>query len=258
MKPIFIFLFSAMILLNSCKSKHEKIHYKAADSARIDTFEFSNNGKNLKGKIYLPSSYNTNNDLPTIFLIDFTEQHFKLATDEFEKVIYGLKELKDIEALVVSLDGIPDIDAEPASYKEDYEIYTNMASHIDKNYSNNSSRTLIGKGSESGIVLMTLFLEDRKTNIFDNFIATDPSGLYASAIIDMIESNDFPKNKMNNKLHFSFSTSNDRATCNELIEHISKAQYPWLQFKWKEYTDSNYENTYPMAFAEGLKYVFDK
>jgi hypothetical protein len=35
--------------------------------------------------------FNKNQNLPVICLTDFTEHHFKLVTDEFEKVIEGAK-----------------------------------------------------------------------------------------------------------------------------------------------------------------------
>lgn len=231
---------------------------KSLNSSKIEIFTFNSNGKKFNGKIFLPDSYNSNKNLPAIFLIDFTEQHFKLATDEFEKVIEGVHQIKDFEALVVALDEIADIDAEPEVFQEHYEIYRDMAFFVDGKYTNNRSRTFIGKGSESGVVLGALFAENHETPVFDNFIATDPSGLYAQAIIGKIESENFPKNKSNQKLHFSFSTSNDRVRCNKLIRLIDEAQYPWLEFKSVEYTQSNYENTYPISYAAGLKFVFNK
>lgn len=225
---------------------------------KIKTFTFSSNGVVSKGKIYLPAVYETNKNLPAIFLIDYTEQHFKIATDEFEKVIDGVRQIKGFDALVVSLDNIPDIDAEPETFQEHYNLFKNMAAYVDGKYTNNPSRTFIGKGSESGIVLMSLFLEDQEASVFDNFIATDPSSLYTSAIIKMIEDKDFPKHKSNKKLHFSFSTSNDRAKCSKLINLINEARFKWLQFESIEYTNSNYENTYPISFGAGIKYIFDK
>lgn len=225
-------------------------------SHRIESFLFSSNGTIYKGKIYLPAVYDSNKNLPAIFLIDFTEQHFKLATDEFEKVIAGVKQLEGFDALVVALDTIPDIDAEPEKYREHYELYKNMAVYVDGKYTSNSSRTFIGKGSESGVVLMSLFAEDQEASIFNNFIATDPSPLYISAITEMIENENFPKNRTNKKLHFSFSTSNNKATCTRLINLIKDAQYSWLQFESIEYTNSNYENTYPISYAAGIKFIF--
>ncbi len=225
-------------------------------SSRIETFTFSSNGTPMKGKIYLPASYDANMNLPAIFLIDFTEQHFKIATDEFEKVIDGVRQIQGKDALVVSLEEILDIDAEPSSFQQHYDIFKNMASYIDGKYTNNTSRTFIGKGSESGVVMMALFLEDSESSMFDNFIATDPSGLYGSAIIKILENEDFPKNKQNKKLHFSFSTSNDYNMCTNIIKLINDARYPWLKFESIEYKNSNYENTYPVAFAEGIRYIF--
>lgn len=232
--------------------------FETESSSRIESFTFSSNGTPTKGKIFLPASYEINKNLPTIYLIDFTEQHFKLATDEFEKVIDGVQKIQGFDALVVSLENIPDIDAEPETFQDQYEVFKNMASYVDNNYTDNSSRTFIGKGSESGIVLMALFLENPENSVFDNFIVTDPSPKYASAIINLIEKDNIPKNKLNKKLHFSFSISNNRAICIKLIDLINEAQYSWLQFESIEYTNSDYENTYPISYAAGIKYIFNK
>ena len=116
---------------------------KTTSSSRIETFTFSSNGTATKGKIFLPTSYETNKNLPAIYLIDFTEQHFKLATDEFEKVIDGVQQIQGFDALVVSLENIPDIDAEPETFQDQYEVFRNMASYVDGKYTNNSSRTFI-------------------------------------------------------------------------------------------------------------------
>lgn len=231
---------------------------ETSTSSRIETFTFSSNGTTTRGKIYLPASYETTNNLPAIYLIDYSEQHFKLATDEFEKVIDGVKQIKGFDALVVSLENIPDIDAEPETYQGQFEVFKNMTSYVDSKYTVNPSRTFIGKGSESGIVLMALFLENPETSVFDNFIVTDPSPKYSSAIINLIEKDSIPNNKLTKKLHFSFSTSNDRAKCINLINLIEEAQYQWLQFESVEYSSSNFENTYPISYADGLKYIFNE
>lgn len=228
------------------------------DSSKIEVFTFISNGKEMKGKIYLPPSYNVNKSLPAVYLIDFTEQHFKLATDEFEKVIEGVNQLYGIDVLVVTLDGIPDIDAEPDNFEEHYAIFKDMAGYVSTIYSEHPSRTFIGKGSESGVVLMTLFLDNPENPVFDNFIVTDPSPKYISAIISLIEKDDFPKNKSNIKLHYSFSNSNNRELCTNLLLLIKEAQYKWLQFESVEYSNSDYENTYPISYAAGVKYVFSE
>lgn len=225
-------------------------------SLHIETFTFPANGATTEGKIYLPASYETNKNLPAIYLIDFTEQHFKLATDEFEKVIDGVLQLQGFDALVVTLEEHPDIDAEPQGFQGYYDVFKNMASYVDGRYTSNTTRTFIGKGSEAGIVLMALFLENAETAVFSNFIATDSPGSFNSAVINMIVNDDFPNNKQDKKLHFSFSTSNDRNSCTNLINTIKEAEFPWLEFESIEYKNSNYENTYPASFAAGIKSVF--
>lgn len=232
--------------------------HKNATFSKIETFTFSSNGTTTKGKIFLPASYESNKNLPVIYLIDFAEQHFKLATDEFEKVIDGVNQIQGFDALVVSLENIPDFDAEPETFQGHYEIFKNMASYVDSRYTKNSSKTLIGRGSESGIVLMALFIENQDASVFNNFIATDPSPKYASAIMNLIEKEGVKKIKLNKKLHFSFSTTNDRVRCTKLINLIKEAEYQWLEFESIEYTDSDYENTYPISYATGIKYIFNK
>ena len=234
------------------------LSFSATSSLKTETFTFSSNGVATKGKIFLPASYETNGNLPAIYLIDFTEQQFKLATDEFEKVIAGVTQIQGFDALVVTLEKHLNIDSKPEAFQEYYDIFKNMTSYVDSNYTNNNSRTFIGRGSEAGIVLMTLFLEDSESSVFENFIVTDPAGSFISAVIRMIEKDDFPKNKQNKRLHFSFSTSNDYDECTQLINMINEAEYPWLQFESLEYTNSNYEKTYPASFAAGIKYVFNK
>jgi hypothetical protein len=218
-----------------------------AAPSRIETFTFSSNGTEVRGKIFLPDIYDDNANLPAIFLIDYTEQHFKMATDEFEKVIEGVRQVQGLDALVVTLAGIPDVDAEPEMFPEHYELFRSMVAAVDGKYTNNPSRTFIGKGSESGVEVMALLLEEAEAPVFDNFIATDPSSMYLAALKEMLEDETFPTNKANKKLHFSFSTSNNRALCTRLIELIDGAQYPWLTFEATEYTDSDYENTYPIS-----------
>lgn len=224
----------------------------------VDTFTFSHNGEAIDGIIFLPESHEKSDNLPTIYLIDFTEQHWEVAQDEFEKVIEAVTQISGFDALVVTLKEHLDIDAQPRGYDNYYETFKSMASYVDDNYTGNSSRTFIGRGSEGGIVLMALFLEDSETSVFDNFIATDSPGSFNSTIVQLIESDDFPKNKGNKKLHFSFTSSNDRSSCNGMINKIYEAQYPWLQFESIEYADNTYPKAYPAAFAAGLKFVFDK
>ena len=264
-KMTFVLIMIFGILIAGCSKEDQKVEVKDEDEEILEppepqiyeTFTFSSNGTEREGKIYLPAAYDTNKSLPAIYLIDFEEQHYPITTDEFEKVINGVQQIEGFDALVVSLESIPGFDAKPNSFQDHYEIYKNMTTYVDGKYTNNPSRTFIGKGSESGVVMMALFLENQETSVFDNFIATDPSPLYTSAIIELLETNNFPQNKLDKKLHFSFSTTNDPVKCTELIYLIYEAHYPWLQFESIEYTKSDYENTYPISYAAGIKFIFE-
>jgi hypothetical protein len=260
MKTVFILLFT-VVFAGACVKESDDVNTKPplpTDTLKTETFTFILNGTATEGKIYLPDSYETNKSLPAIYLIDFTEQHFAVAKDEFEKVVAGVQQIEGFDALVVTLEEHLDIDAKPEAFQEYYKMFKNMTSYVDRNYTNNTSRTFIGRGSEAGIVLMTLFLEESESSVFTNFIATDSPSDFNSTIVDMIENADFPKNKLNKKLHFSFSKTNNREECTKMINTINGARYPWLQFASIEYHNSNYENTYPASFATGIKYIFNK
>lgn len=226
------------------------------DSLTIETFTFSSNSEDIKGKIYLPDTYETNNNLPAIFLIDFQEQHFAIATDEFEQVIRGVLQIGNFEALVVTLDDIPNINAQPGTFAGHRDLFRNMAIYVNSKYTNNTSRTFIGRGSEGGVVLLTLINEDPVANIFDNYIVTDSPSSFNDIAIDMNQNNSVQENMLNNKLHFSFSTSNDLTNCQTLINSFEEAQYPWLEFQSVRYTNSDYENTYPTSYSDGLEFVY--
>jgi hypothetical protein len=210
-----------------------------------------------KGKIYLPASYEINKNLPAIYLIDYQEQHFQIATDEFEKVISGVNQIDNFDALIVTLDAHLDIETQPGSFEDHYDVFRSMASYVDENYTDNTSRTFMGRGSEGGIVLLTLLHENPDSSLFDNYIATDPSDPFMNNMIFMIENNDVPNYINTKKLHFSFSSDNNYANCTYLIDLVENTQFPWLKFGSNEYPNNVYEDTYPISFATGLKFVFE-
>ncbi|MBT8231576.1 MAG: hypothetical protein HKO66_00095 [Saprospiraceae bacterium] len=220
------------------------------------TFTFSSNGMDIKGKIYLPPSHVTNSDLPAIYLIDYKEQHFQIAEDEFDQVIKGVEQINNFDALVITLEEHSDIDANPNGFLSYYQTFKDMTKYVDSIYTSNTNRTFIGRGSEGGIVLLTFLSEDSATSVFDNFIATDSPSQFNNVLSTMIENDVVPENISNKKLHFSFSSSNDADNCNQLINLINSKQYPWLTFKSREYSMDTYENVYTYSFAEGLSFVF--
>jgi hypothetical protein len=107
---------------------------EATTTSRIETFTFSLNGTTIKGKIFLPASYETKKNLPAIYLIDYAEQHFKIATDEFEKVIESVQQIKGFDALIVTLEEHLDNDVKPKVFKEYYNVFKSITAYVDSKY----------------------------------------------------------------------------------------------------------------------------
>lgn len=250
------------LALISCSSEGEDSPIESISTTtpkstdKVESFTFSSNGSSIRGKISIPIGYEQNNNLPAIYLIDFTEQHYQVALDEFDRVIRGVNQVEGLNALVITLAEHLDINLDiQRDFQKYYDIYKNMASYVDDHYTSNTSRTFIGRGSEAGQVLLTLFLEEKETSVFQNFIATDtPSMGY---LIKIIEDEAFPQEKENKKLHYSFSSSGDLDANIKLINTINEQSYPWLEFKSLEYPNLNYENAFPIAFADGIKFIFE-
>lgn len=229
---------------------------EAESPSRTEVFEYSSNGVTSRGKIHLPESFERSMNLPTIYLIDFTEQHFEVVLDEFETVIDSTNQIDGLNALVATLEEIPDINASPISFEEHADLFRDMANHIDGRYTDNPSRTFIGKGSEAGIVLLELFSEGPEGAAFDNYVATDAESGYAGAVRNILFSQDFSEATAPRRLHLSFSTSNNVQLLTELADLIGQAEYPWLEFESVYYSDLDYENAYPTAFTDGLRFIF--
>jgi hypothetical protein len=161
-----------------------------------------------------------------------------------------------INALVVTLNEHLDVDVMPESYEEYSELFKTMAAYVSEKYTQNTSRTFVGRGSESGVVLLTMLNEDVESRTFNKYIATDPPNSFIENVISLIENGSVPEYTQPLKLHFSYTSSNDQLVCEQLIENIEAANYPWLSFASAEYPDMVFTEAYPTAFADGLKFVF--
>lgn len=223
----------------------------------IETFVFTSDGTEISGKIYLPASYDASNNHPVIFLIDFVDTHFVSVTDEYETVIAEAEKIPGLDALVVTLEEQLNVDAGPQHTQTYYDMYRDMAAYVEANYSGNTTRTFIGRGSEAGIVMATMLMEDPATAIFDNFIGTDSSTAFTNSISSDVVLGNIPAYTSDKKLHFSFTSSNNRATCTNLIAAFTNAQIPWLQFASEEYPQMTYPQAYPTAWAAGLNFVYN-
>lgn len=247
-----------LIGLFSCEQTPvDPVEEPPVNTITIETFTFSSNGEEIEGKIFLPESYPNSQNLPAVFLMDYHEQHFQLATDEFEKVINGTKKIDGFSALVVTLNNHLDIETDPSMLEDQYALFRDMATYVNSTYTTNKSNTFVGRGSEAGLILLTMLHEHPDSSVFDNFIVTDPSDPFNNAAIFSIENDEVPNYSSGKKLHYSFSSDNNYANCTYFINLIEDSQFSWLEFDSKEYPDNDYEDTYPLSFEDGLAFVFD-
>lgn len=225
--------------------------------ARTEAFEFSSNGVATQGKVHLPESFEPGMELATIYLIDYAEVHDEVALDEFETVIDSVNQIEGLNALVATLEEIPEVRAELSNYQEFADVFRDMADHIDENYATSTSRTFIGRGHEAGVLLLELLGEGPDESAFDNYVGTDSPTDFTRAAVSILRTEDFSQAASSKKLHFSFSAANNVFAQTLLADLVDEAGYPWLEFESVFYSDSHFNNTYPTAFADGLKFVFE-
>ena len=225
----------------------------------VETFTINSNGKLWKAKIHISGEYNSNTDeysynkdLPAIYLVDTKEVSHAVAYDEFETVV-AASQLGGLNVLVITLEDF--LPYRLISEYEDYsDIFHELASYIEANYSSNPSRTLIGRGTGCNMVLATLFLEEPA--VFQNFIATTGNGY--GYFIELMRSENFPQEKDNKKLYFALDGESDYDFNMRFINTINEKAYSWLEFKWAEYPDYMYTTSYPYVYADGIKYIFEE
>lgn len=223
---------------------------------KVEEFRFLSSGKSWDAKIWIPAEYQTNSDLPSIYLVDDEEIHYPVATDEFEKVIEGVNKVSGLDALVITVEGLdPDLGV-VFGFQEFYTIYIDLVSYVETNYTDNPSRTLIGRGSAANFVLGTLYLEEQETAVFQNFVATTSSSL--GYFNEIMKKEEFPKEKDNKKLHFSFDGESNYDLNMRFINTLNEKTYPWLEFDWAEYPNLMFTTSYPSAYADGIKYIFEE
>lgn len=223
----------------------------------VEEFRFLSGGEEMEGKIHLPASYESGAEVPVIFLIDFTDQHFSLVTDEFETLIMKTGESRADGALVVTLKEQQDVDATPGHAPQYFAVFRDLARHVDEHYGPSPSRTFVGRGSEGGLVLLAMLAEESVDPVFDNYLATDSPASFNEQIIAALTEIDPTASRKTTRLHFSFSSSNNRGSCLGLIEAFEGSDIPWLAFSSVEYPDDVYPEVYPKAFATGLSAIFE-
>ena len=255
-------LFATFLVVSACSKDNDDDMIDPMDDEtlpRIEFFTFNSNNADHNAKVFLPESYETNSNLPVVYLLDTTEPPlFETGLDEFEQVTFATDAIPDFEAIVVSLRDIIVRDyTEYDSTHYYYGLFNDMAKYVDTNYATGSSKTLIGRGNAGGMILLGLFQESGASHEFTNFVSVDIPGSAIELANVTVINNDFPtEDKEDMKLHFSFASEHQPDQNRALINRIHNNDYPWLTFASEEYADLNHETIYPQAYKDGLAFVF--
>ena len=218
-------------------------------------------------EIYLPKSYETNNNLPIIYVLD--------GKMTFELVISAIPNSTD--AIVVAFGNLAlkkqwarrwedlmpeEIDCHNVTGKHQdfYDFITKeLIPYIDNTYNNdNTSRTLLGHSSAGLFTLVTMFAEDTENVTFKNFIAGDPELACNPTYFDgMLNDNDFPAVDEKFKFYLALSGDGDTDAVRQFSDDIIAKEYPWLTYKYEEFLNESHLGVRDELFASALKFVFE-
>ena len=218
-------------------------------------------------RIYLPKSYETNNNLPVIYVLD--------GKMNFDLVISAIPNSTD--AIVVAFgdlayrqlwprrweDLMPeDINCHSVNGKHHdfYDFITKeLIPYIDNKYINdNTSRTLLGHSSAGIFTLVSMFIEDTQNVTFNNFIAGDPELACNPTYFDrMLNNNDFPVVAEKFKFYLGLSGDGNIDAVRQFSDDIKAKEFPWLTFKYEEFLNEGHLGVRDDIFGSALRFVFE-
>lgn len=218
-------------------------------------------------KIYLPKSYETNNNLPVIYALD--------GAMSFELVINAIPDSTD--AIVVAFgnfayknqwirrweDLMPDsinCHSVNGKHQDFYDFITKeLIPYIDNKYNNdNTSRTLLGHSSAGIFTLVSMFIEDTQNVTFNNFIAGDPELACNPTYFDeMLNDNDFPVVAEEFKFYLALSGDGDISAVRQFSDDIIAKEYPWLTYKYEEFLTESHLGVRDELYGSALRFVFE-
>ena len=218
-------------------------------------------------QIYLPKSYETNSNLPVIYVLD--------GKMNLDLVISAIPNSTD--AIVVAFgdlaykglwprrweDLMPeDINCHNVNGKHQdfYDFITKeLIPYIDNEYMNdNTSRTLLGHSSAGLFALVSMFAEDTQNVTFNNFIAGDPELACNLTYFDeMLNDSDFPVVAEKFKFYLALSGDGDTNAVRQFTDSIKAKEYPWLTFKYEEYLSESHLGVRDELFESSLRFVFE-
>lgn len=132
-------------------------------------------------------------------------------------------------------------------------IETELVPLINKKYPNNGQSTLLGH-SFGGLFTLYAFLT--KPNLFDSYIASDPSCWYNDGYINMLADTMLTKQKFAGKTLFIGSHSHKDMGIEGFVTALKSKAPEGLIWKDMEYLDEHHGSVRFKDFYDGLKFTF--
>jgi len=290
----YLFLILIVFSLINCKqSTLDNSNVKKTDViefGQVDSLYSSILEESRKIWVYLPESFlrlSGNKKYPVLYLLDGDGHYFSVSgmirqlsaiTILPEMIIVAIPNTNRNRDLTPTHVDIDFFTGDSIAYESgggdkflDF-IENELVTHIEKKYPANSYRTYVGH-SFGGLSVINALI--KKPNLFNNYIAIDPSlwwdnlafKNYADSII---KTDDFKgkalyvaiANTMNEGMdieNVANDTTKNTAHIRSIlsfVESLERVKSNNLDFRWKYYNDDNHGSVPMIAEYDGLRYLF--
>ena len=214
-------------------------------------------------EIYLPAEYETNKNLPIVYLLEGVKVA-QSTGEKFIDVVVGTMNNVGLKAILVAVGDRSGVEREldflapgclgsEQGFSNYYNFVTKeLIPYIDNNYSNDHSRrTLIGHSHGGNFVNNLLFREDPNNILFYGYISVDPSECDFSTWEEGVNKMNLPNDAIV-KLHISEARYNL-----EPLNDLFKAKnFPWLFIDFVKYPDEDHVSVARPSIRKGLKFIY--
>ncbi len=238
---------------------------QATDQTLDRSLTSNYNSETYPLKIFLPAAYETDKNLPVIYLTDglFLFETLKQKSKEIglQAIIAAIGDKEGADRI---RDYSPDFcGGIPGNGFENYYnlITKQLVQFVDSNFENDhSARSLIGYSFGGRFAVAALFMENPEAVIFHGSIAVDPAicgGDSFSGLINELDSLIVSANSAESfKLFRTRSIEFEPNGFNEYME-AREIDLPWFEFDFMELPNEDHESVVGPSFVAGLKYVYD-
>jgi len=217
-------------------------------------------------KILLPKEYETDKNLPVVYLLDgLTVNPGNTNGPIFFQDLVSYANDVGLNAILVAVgdklgsersrDYLPSgCDGNDDDFGNFYEfINKELVPFIDERYeSDHTARTLIGVSWAGNFTFNVLFREVQDSIIFHNFISVDPSICSLSYFQERLDSMDFPDDA-NLKIHISQAEDPTAGTLNDLF--VEK-DFPFLEVDYNFYENESHYSVQDPSIRQGLRFIY--